>query len=144
MENTDLNIAREMLEKGDDTFIAVKEGKILYHSQQGGIQPYFDALDTCGASIRGCALADKVTGKAALHLALYLSAAALFTPLASRHAAALAEAFLFRFEYENLVPYIVNRKGNFMCPMEKAVLDIEDPKKAFIKLQETLRILQGT
>ncbi|MDD4961433.1 MAG: DUF1893 domain-containing protein [Candidatus Marinimicrobia bacterium] len=142
MKNTDLNMARELLEKGNDTFVAVKNGNILYRSQRRGIQPYFDALNACGESLRDCSLADRVAGKAALHLALYISAAALYTPLASRHAAALADTFLFHFEYEDLVPHIVNRKGDFMCPMEEAVLDIGNPGEAFIKLQETLRILQ--
>ncbi|MDD3094814.1 MAG: DUF1893 domain-containing protein [Candidatus Neomarinimicrobiota bacterium] len=142
MTNTDLHIARTFLENGDDTFIAVKNGDILYRSQQRGIQPYFDALDRCGEALCACAVADRLAGKAAVHLALYIGAFALYTPMASGYAIHLAEAKDLIFEYERRVPHILNRKGDFMCPMEEAVLDIEDSQEAFVKLRETLRLLR--
>ena len=38
--------------------------------------------------------------------------------------------------YDKLVNNIINRKGDDLCPMEKAVLDINDIDKAFAILKE--------
>jgi hypothetical protein len=41
------------------------------------------------------------------------------------------------------VPKILNRQGNDICPMEKAVQKITDPKEAVSVLREKLQKMKG-
>ena len=41
-----------------------------------------------------------------------------------------------RYEYEALVPRILNRNRRNICPFEKFSLSIENPKEAYFKLKK--------
>jgi hypothetical protein len=83
-------------------------------------------------------------GKAALMLADYLAAKQVFSPLASEHAKAYAKRSEGRIELtaDNIVDHIINRTQDGMCPMENAVLDIDDPNEAYNILKHTLHKLK--
>ncbi|MEA2077359.1 MAG: DUF1893 domain-containing protein [Candidatus Marinimicrobia bacterium] len=93
-------------------------------------------MHDCGNILNGCSIADRVIGKAALMLAVYFGAKDVYTPLASKYAMDAALDLDLDLEAEEVVPYIINRTKDGMCPMEKAVLEISDPIEAF----ETLKI----
>ena len=44
---------------------------------------------------------------------------------------------------DNKVPYIINRQGNGICPIEKATSGIEDPEEALKVIKKTLLDLNG-
>lgn len=45
--------------------------------------------------------------------------------------------------FRKLVPIIINRAGDGICPMENAVLAVDDPKEAFTVLSETVKKLMN-
>ena len=49
----------------------------------------------------------------------------------SEPALAVLEANGIHAEYGQLVPNIINRKGDGICPFEMAVMDITDPETAY-------------
>jgi Domain of unknown function (DUF1893) len=143
MENSDITIAKSLLGKDNMVFVIVKNGDILFSSSKKGIQPFFDALKEYDLlEFSGCSIADRVIGKAALMLAAYLGAKHVYTPLASQHAIDAAENVNLELISESVVPYIINRTKDGMCPMEKTVLNILDPIEAFKALQITLKNLK--
>ena len=140
MERTDIQIAKEHLGKNNNVLVIVKNGKVLFKSTKNGIQPFFDALNKLPRkSYFGCSVADHVVGKAALMLAAYIGAKEIFTPLASQHAVDASLNLELELNTGQIVPYIINRTHDGMCPMEKAVLNIDEPENAYhvlkIKLQ---------
>ena len=140
MERTDIQIAKEQLEKDTIVIAMVKSGKILFKSNKNGIQPFFDALNELPReSYFGCCIADRVVGKAALMLAAYIGAKDIYTPLASKHAINTSLKLDLNLIFDKSTAFIKNRSQDGMCPMEKAVLDVDDPEKAYhvlkIKLQ---------
>jgi hypothetical protein len=146
MENPDILIAKEQLEQLHIVIAIVKDGEILFTSTKKGIQPFFDVLTDHPRDIfAGCSIADRVVGKAALMLADYLGAKQVFSPLASEHAQTYAKASKGRIELkaERIVDHIINRTHDGMCPMEKAVLDIDDPEEAFEALNNKLQELNS-
>lgn len=61
----------------------------------------------------------------------------------SEPAYAVFEKYGVNFSFRKLVPVILNRSGDDICPMEKTVLDIDDPKVAFPALTETVKRLMS-
>ncbi|MFW5856126.1 MAG: DUF1893 domain-containing protein, partial [Bacillota bacterium] len=47
-------------------------------------------------------------------------------------------------DYGQKVEQIVNRSGDGMCPLEKSILNIEDPEKAYQQLKRTLNRLKSS
>ena len=56
--------------------------------------------------------------------------------------ARLLEQHHIECEYGQLVPAIRNRAGDGFCPMESAVLSIDDPAQALAAIKQTLQSLQ--
>ncbi len=139
MNKSDIQIAKELLGKDDNVIAMVKNGKILFRSSKKGIQPFFDALEKHPReTFAGCSIADKIVGKAALMLAAYIGASEIYTLLASRHAVDTSLNLDLDLNTEHVVPYIINRSQDGMCPMEQRVLDIDDPEEAYEALKDKL------
>ncbi len=142
MKKTDITIAKSILGKDGIVFVIVKDGEVLFSSSKKGIQPFFDALEEhTREKYSGCSIADRVIGKAALMLAAYLGAKHIYTPLASQHAMDASLNLSLDLIPDNVVPYIINRTQDGMCPMERTVLNILDPEKAFEALKITVEKL---
>lgn len=140
MERTDIQIAKELLNKEDIVITMVKNGEVLFSSNKKGIRPFFEALEKFPRDVFSrCSIADRVIGKAALMLAAYLGAKDIYTPLASQHALSSALSLKLHLNAQITVPFIINRTGDGMCPMEKTVLNINDPEKAFDALKNKLQ-----
>ena len=143
MKKTDIQLAASLRGKEGIVFAVVKDGEILFTSVKKGIQPFFDALEQRKKEeYIGCSIADRVIGKAALMLAAYIGAKEVYTPLASQHALDAALKLDLDLETDKVVPFIINRTQDGMCPMEKTVLDIFDPKKAYEALENKLQKLK--
>lgn len=92
-----------------------------------------------GFSLEKGFTADKVVGKAAAFLMVYLGAKNVYAETLSRQAYTVLEKYGVNFSYKYLVPFIINRAGNDICPMEKAVLDADNPKEAYKLLEQKLK-----
>ena len=88
-------------------------------------------------------LIDKVIGKAALLLSVLLGIKTIHTPVASRAAVEAAEFHGVELHAETVVPYIMNREKNGMCPLEKSVLDTSDPQMALENIRAAIRLLMA-
>lgn len=135
----ELKQAKEILEKTDVTFCAVTaDGTIT--SDLRGITPMLQMLTGDKESLRNSCVADKVIGKAAAFLLIKGGAAKLYAKVISHHALELLEKSGIKVTYDKCVPYIINRKGDGMCPMEECVLDTEDVEEAYRLLCEKTKI----
>ena len=99
------------------------------------------ALVDEGFSLAEGFTADKVVGKAAAFVMVYLGAKNVYAETLSEHAKKVFDKYGVNAEYKNLVPVIINRKGDGICPMEETVLDIESPEKAIEALKIKLESL---
>lgn len=81
---------------------------------------------------------DKIVGKAAALLYALMGIEALYAEVLSEGAEDVLRRFRILTEYEKIVPAIINRKGDGICPMEEAVKETEDPLSAFEILQKRI------
>lgn len=139
----DLENCKSVLHEGGYTCTAQQGGQ-LYIATERGIRPLMDWLES--GVLHGAVLADKVIGKAAAFLLEKGGVKAIWADVISDPAAEVLERAEIAYSFKTKVPYIRNRAGDGVCPMESAVLSVDNADDAYLKLQETLRRFakQGT
>lgn len=138
--NTSLTQAKELLAEGDYTCVLCKEESV-HTSTQRGIKPLLTWHDS-GIGLNGFSAADKVVGRGAAFLYILLGVKEVYAPVMSELAATLLEEHGIEISYETLVPSIVNRAGDGGCPLEQAVIDIEEPQEALAAIKKKLTELK--
>ncbi|MBN1891233.1 MAG: DUF1893 domain-containing protein [Clostridiales bacterium] len=130
-----LSRAVQKLEDSDATFVAVR-GDWTHVSYDRGIDPIMKLLGEKADSLRGAYVADKIIGKAAALLLCYAGIEKLYAKTISEYAIRVLRDENLPFEYGRAVPFIVNRSGDGMCPMEQLVLNISLPEEAYTVLKK--------
>ena len=133
---TDIERAKQILISEGCTCVICK-GDNIHISQKRGVAPLMELLDG-GAYIRGYSAADKAVGKAAAMLFVLLGVSEIYAAIMSRSAKKILDEYGIKYFCGEEVEYIINRKKDGMCPMEKAVMDIDDPAEAPTKIKETI------
>ncbi len=111
-----------------------------YSSVKTGIMPIMLAMKDDLHFFEGCSVADKIIGKASAMLLTLSGVKEVYTPVLSRSGQEIFEKYHVAYEYDELVDYIVNRKGDGMCPMEMTVKDIDDMNEAYEALKKKLAL----
>jgi hypothetical protein len=115
-----------MLHDGDYTFVMISNGK-EFVSTQTGIAPLLSILKNSPELMKGASAADKVIGKAAALLLLYGEVREIYADTVSKHALSLLSQAGVTLHYGETAPFIMNKNGTGICPMEQRVLEISDP-----------------
>ncbi len=131
----DLELAKQILFKEDLTLALVKCGEVLFTSRSHGVSDILTMIDELGTQTDGASLADSVVGRAAALLCVYSKITAVYGTRMSEGALEFLEGKGVRHEYGTLVPKILNRQRNDICPFDRAVLGITDPGTALEKLR---------
>ena len=135
-----LAIAKEVLESGGYTCV-LTDGTSLHTSTLRGVKPLVQFLE--GRNIpENLYAADKVVGKATAYLYILLRIHALYAKVISQPALAVLNHYGIAVSYDVLVPNIINRKGDGICPFEEAVMGIADPETAYAAIREKMDVLQ--
>lgn len=135
----DLQRAKEILANSGYTCVLCLDGQIATSTQRG-IKPLLHWLEnpTLG---KGFCAADKVVGKATAYLYCLLGAKAVYGGVMSVSALEVLQEAGIAASAGKLVPYIVNRAGDGMCPMEAATLDARTPADALTAVKKALAAL---
>ena len=88
--------------------------------------------------------ADKVVGKGAALIYVLLGIKEIHANVISESALDVMKKHDISCTYDTLVPHIINRRGDGICPIESATMDTKNPKDAPRVIVETLRTLKGT
>ena len=137
---TDLEKAKNILINNNNTCVLVL-GDAVYSSSERGVKPLLDFLDS-KTNFKGFSAADKTIGAGAAHLYLLLGVKTVWAKVISQSALDILKRANIKTKYETLVPYIINRRGDGMCPIEKAVKDITNSNEALNAINATLEDLK--
>ena len=117
----------------EHSLVVFKNGeKSVYNGK--GIRPLVDYLET--DDLEGAYVADKVIGKASALLLVYGGVKEVYTPLMSKPAKKVFKRNHIKYNADKVVDEIINRAGTDICPMEKKVRNIDDPKTAYEMFKE--------
>ena len=110
-------------------------------SKKTGIAPLLERWESREA-LHDVSVADRIVGKAAAMLLLLMGAAEVYGSVMSEPARQLLTEAGVSVSYGELVPVIVNRKGDGPCPMEQTVAGLTDPADAPAALRQKLDALR--
>jgi hypothetical protein len=133
--------AKDILTENGCTCVLLS-GNVEYRSTERGVKPLIDLLDS-GKDLGGFIAADKTVGIGAAHLCVLIGVSAVWAAVMSDAAYELLKRYSIDAYCDNKVPYIINREGNGICPIEKATSGIEDPEEALKVIKKTLLDLKG-
>lgn len=140
MENN-LKKAKELIKETNAVFAYVSEEKTLCSDQKG--IGFVANLCNQGQDLSYGCVADKIVGKAAALLFVYLGVRCVYAETLSNSAKDVFERYGVEYSFGTLTDMIVNRKGDGPCPMEKAVIDADTPEAALCAVNETLEMLRN-
>lgn len=131
----------DLLLKEGLTCIIYKDG-IIYKSKERGVKPLLSLIEQ-GISLDGFSSVDKVVGKAAAFLYLILGVSNIHAHIISEHAYNLLILNNINVTFDKMVSFIENRTKNGRCPMESAVLNINNKSDALIAIKNKLLEMRG-
>mgnify|MGYP006280616087 CR=1 FL=1 len=137
--NTSFNQLSKYLEQEPDkTCFILKNNKVIFTSEKKGVKPMIDYYSNYGTSSEPLIVVDRIMGKGAVVLAIFIGANHVVTPVVSQLALDFANSKNIRIDYNKVVPYIINRTKDGQCPIETAVADIDSVDEGYEVIRETL------
>jgi len=131
----DLNLAKNTLFEEGLSLVVAKNGKLLFKSRSRGVRDLLAMINDIGHLAEGASLADSIVGRAAALLCVYSKIIAVYGVNMSEGAALVLKANGVHYKYGMLIPRVLNREKNDICPFDKALSGIEDPSVALEKLK---------
>ncbi|MDP4291330.1 MAG: DUF1893 domain-containing protein [Bacteroidota bacterium] len=136
---TDIVRAKSLFTTGGYTCVLCKQETILT-SRTEGIAPLVRFISEA-TGLQGYSAADKVVGKAAAMLYVLAGVRDVYATVMSEEATKLFEGHQIGYSFETLTPFITNRPGNDICPMDRLVRDIGNATEAFEAIREKVNQL---
>ena len=129
---TDIELAKTNLD--GHSICLCRDGEIIIDDGRG-ISPMMRFLAE-GKDLTGYSVADVIVGKAAAMLFVKAGIVCVHGKTMSESGKAYLDTHGIPCTYDILTEKIINRQGTDICPMEKAVMNIDDTEKGY----EALRI----
>lgn len=133
---TNLQRAKELFSSGEYTLVLVC-GEEVFTSNERGIAPVLK-LATEGKCLNGYSAADKIVGRAAALLYARLGIKEVYAEVLSEGGRRVLEAHGIGNSCNVFTQNIINRAGDDICPMEKAVSGTQEPQEAVLLLQAAI------
>ena len=127
-----------MVERGDYSCVLARGEEVLFASRKSGIAPLLELIDS-GIDAVGATAADKIVGKAAALLYVFMGVSRVEADVLSEAGEEVLRTYSIAYSAKVRTKHIVNRRGDDICPMERAVADVESPKEAVAAVSAALR-----
>lgn len=112
--------------------------KGIYTSEKRGVAPIIEKIDTDPDFFKDASAADRVIGKAAAMLLEKYGVLEIYAKVTSKYAVAYLNDKKTVLTYDIKVNHIINRSGADMCPMEKAVLNVNNADEGEKLIRDTI------
>lgn len=129
--------AQEILSEQNCACVVVR-GEQVRTAEGIGVKPLMAFLREDRECFRGASVADRVIGKAAAMLLAAGGAAEVYGRVMSESAMQVLQRAGIPYSCAESVPFIKNRAGTGMCPLEDAVDHLDDPADAFAALEKRI------
>ena len=115
------------------TLAVYRNGKIKYYNQRN-LKPVFLAIEA--NDIKDAFIFDRRVSKASAVLFAYGGAKFVKTPLMSKSAKEFFDKKGIKYDADVIADSVIDRNSKLKCPLEKLVLDTDDPKTAYEILKQ--------
>ena len=100
-----------------------------------GVSDLYRLLENDSEFLNGASVADKVVGKAAASLMVLAKIREAYAEVVSQPALDLLRSSGISVIYEKVVPYIINRAGTGLCPLETRCIKCMTPEECFVVIR---------
>jgi len=111
-------------ENSDDTLWILSGGTVIFQSTKKGIAPLIDYLAESTVRPAAIIVYDRIVGNAAALLAIKARAIHVTAVTGSRYAADTLRRYGVPYDFHFIVPSIINRNQDGMCPYERLSLNM--------------------
>jgi hypothetical protein len=118
--------------------VCAANGEIREFHRQGVID-LFTLLTEEPQMLLGAQIADRVIGRGAALLMVKGRVQEVFACVISKQALDILQQAGIPTTYATLQPYIINRAGTDICPVEKLTASTDDPDEAYELIKEFLK-----
>lgn len=139
-----LKKAKQMIKKGEAGCVIIKDNEIIRSLSGRGVSPLITIYENEPQVMQDSYIIDKIIGKAAAMIIMLGGAKKVYGEIISVSGYDFLQEQGCTVDYGQKVEQIVNRSGDGMCPLEKSILNIEDPEKAYQQLKRTLNRLKSS
>lgn len=130
--NFPMNDYLEKLVESGSSLQVYKKGKLIFSSSKKGVRPHLDAIEKLGKdTLKESVMVDKIIGRAAALLILYVQASESYAIVISKGAKQLFEKSTIRHKYKIETDHIKTKNGVIYCPFEQMVQGIDEPEQAY-------------
>ncbi len=129
LKSAALEEAKGIIQRGEYTCIVLQGEQIIYQAEGRGVSPLMRLYESEPAKLKNAVVADKIIGKAAAMLLVLGGARYVYGATMSAAGLAYLQKHGIRAEYGRCVDVISNRTRTGICPIERSVLEIDDPRK---------------
>ncbi len=96
--------------------------KIIFRSKKSGVRGLLDFVNKRGNRYNNLVIFDRIVGRGAALLAIYLKAKIVYGELGSKSAAKALREYKIEFHFRQTCANILNRDKSGLCPIEKLSL----------------------
>lgn len=136
----DIEFAKNALE--GHSIALCRNGEVIVDDGRG-ISPMMKLIAS-GADISGYSAADLIVGKAAAMLFVKAGIVRVHGKVMSEAGKRFLESHGIACTYDTLTERIINRAGDDICPMEKAVADINDAEEGYSALKRRIEEMRAS
>ena len=127
-------LAIELLHASNASCIILNNNKFHYFTERG-IKDLYNLYKNRPEILKNSFIADKVVGKGAAALMALGEISELYTDIISEKAVKMLQKCKIIHSFAKQVPYIINRAGNGMCPVETLCSEIETPEECLTQIE---------
>ena len=139
----DLDMAKDLMKTNKRSLVIVKNREVLFETNTSGIRGLLMAVEKIGEDMEDSAVADKIVGEAAAQLCAFTHVREVYAVTLSQCGKDVLEKNDIRYEFEDLVPHILNMRKTDLCPFEKIVAGSSSPKEALERLKKATMNTSG-
>jgi hypothetical protein len=138
-----MNKYLDKLEKTGKSLQIYKNGELVFSSSKKGVRPHLDAIEEVGLTeLKGSVMVDKIIGRAAALLILYVKAAESYAIVISEGAKQLFDESGINYSYRIQTENIKTENGVIYCPFEQMVQGIDKPEEAYHAIKSKMAELR--
>lgn len=117
--------------KAESASIVTESASGSYVGHARGVRDLYDLLLNNPQLLREASVADKVVGKGAAALMILGGVKTLYALTISRPALDFLNQYGIEIRYDKVVPNIINRNADGICPVEQLCLPLATPHDCF-------------
>lgn len=121
-----------------DTLWVYDGDRLIFTSNKDGLQPLLEYIDRIVPYQSEIKIFDKIMGNAAALLSVKADCRKVYSPLGSQLAIKTFGDYNAEYYFTKIVPYIQNREGQGMCPMEKLSIN-KSPEEFYEAVRRRLK-----